>query len=85
MTSGKLDVFEPITAAPQFMASKAGKPNPSCHDGKTKTLHKLYSTFRSFSETKPVKTISSDSKPCSRANFLNRFLALSSIAHTIAN
>ena len=37
-TSGKLEVLEEITAAPHFMASSAGKPKPSCQEGKTKSL-----------------------------------------------
>ena len=38
ITSGMLVTLEPITAAPDFIASRAGRPKPSCQEGRIKSL-----------------------------------------------
>ena len=41
MTSGRLVVLATMTGAPQDIASRAGKPKPSCQEGKTNKSHRL--------------------------------------------
>ena len=73
MTSGTLDVFEPMTAAPHCIASRTGSPNPSYSDGKQKTAHRLYNARRSSSLTNPVVTTDPRDKPHLRARVLQIF------------
>ena len=39
--SGRLDLLEVMTAAPHAIASRGGRPKPSCIEGKTNRSHKL--------------------------------------------
>ena len=49
--SGILVEFEPRTTAPQDIASRGGKPKPSCNEGKINNLQFLYKLASSSSET----------------------------------
>ncbi len=44
------------TGAPQSIASRIGRPNPSYREGKTKAAQRWYRTRRSSSRTSPVRT-----------------------------
>ena len=56
MMSVMLDVSAPIVGAPHCIASKTGRPNPSCLDGKQNAAHRLYKLTKSSSGTNPVTT-----------------------------
>jgi hypothetical protein len=51
MTSGMLLLFEPMVGAPQAIASSAGRPKPSCREGKTNRAAAPYSAIRASSLT----------------------------------
>ncbi len=50
-TSGRLELFDAMTALPHCMASTVGKPKPSWRLGNTNSVQPLYRASRSFSGT----------------------------------